>query len=575
MATKHTRSAKAALLAGAMLVAWPALAAEVTPQRLVNADKEPQNWLMNHRTYNGQRFSPLDKINKSNVKGLKLAYAVPLGGTATLEYNESTPLAEDGFLYVVDSWGVLYKIDGRSGDVGRIVWRMDPKQQKQATNRGATFWGNYVISPANQPARIIATDKESGKVVWETNVVGDQPLTDITGAPLAVKDKIIVGASGGDKGVRDWVAALDGATGKMLWQKYTIPAPGEPGSDTWKDKNNAWRTGGGAVWVTGTYDPETNQTFWGVGNPVPMMDARLRPGDNLFTNSVVSWNPDDGKMNWYFQFTPGDMWDFDEVGTHILIDQTIDGQPRKLITHSARNGFAYTMERNNGQIVMAKPYTDVNWTKGIDQKTGKPVDYDPNKDVQTYSGVANPTADRPVARVCPNRTGGNNYWPSAYSPKTKMLYIAAMTACEDVTNNKAIVANGKAEGWYTRSGGGYKVVERYESDLTAVDPVTGEIKKKLHLKYPNYSGVLATGGGLIFTAVMDGTIAAFDDTTLDELWKVNVGSGFSAPAMTFAVNGKQYLAIVSGPSNAARTKVLVAPELKDQRNSTVLYVFAL
>jgi alcohol dehydrogenase (cytochrome c) len=558
-----------AWLAGTSL----ALAADVTPERLLHP--EPQNWLMNHRTYDSQRFSPLDKINKGNVKNLKLAYAVPLGGGAGKEYNESTPLAEDGFLYVVDSWGVLYKIDGTSGDVGRIVWRMDPKQAKQVTNRGATLWGNLVISPANAPARIIATDKTSGKVVWETNVVNGQNGTTITGAPLALKDKIIVGASGGDTGVRDWMAAFDAASGKQLWLKYTIPAPGEPGSETWKGNNNAWQTGGGAVWVTGSYDPDTNQTIWGTGNPVPMMNPAARPGDNLYTNSVISWDPETGKMNWYFQYTPGDMWDFDEVGTHILIDTTVNGQPRKLVAHSARNGFEYTMERGNGQMVAAKPYMDVNWTKGIDQKTGKPLDYDPNRDVQVYSGIANPTADTPVKRVCPNRTGGNNYWPSSYSPKTRLLYIPAMTACEDVTNDREFAKREKANGWFERSGGGYKAPERYESDLTAVDPVTAEVKKTVHLKYPNYSGALSTAGGLVFIALMDGTIAAHDDTTLEQLWKINVGSGFSAPPMTFEVNGKQYIAIASGPSNAATTKLINTPELRDQRHSTVLYVFAL
>ena len=187
--------------------------------------------------------------------------------------------------------------------------------------------------------------------------------------------------------MRDWIGALDAKTGKRLWRQFTIPAPGEPGSETWKDKNNAWQTGGGAVWVTGTYDPATNQTIWGTGNPVPMFDPTYRPGDNLYTNSAISWDPDTGKMNWYFQFTPGDMWDYDEVGTHILIDGVVAGQPRKLITHSARNGFLYTMERFNGQTVLAKPYVEVTWTKGIDQKTGKPLDYDPSKDIQTYAGV--------------------------------------------------------------------------------------------------------------------------------------------------------------------------------------------
>jgi alcohol dehydrogenase (cytochrome c) len=572
------RSAGALAVIGCALMATTASvpAADVTYERLLNADKEPQNWLMNHRTYDGQRYSPLAGINKDNVKGLKLAYAVPLGGGAANEWNEATALAEDGYLYITDSWGVLYKIDGTSGDKGRIIWRMDPKQERQVNNRGAAFWGNLVITPANGPARIIATDKDSGKVVWETNVVFDQPLLQITGAVLPIKDKIIVGASGGDRGVRDWVAALDAATGKVLWLKHTIPAPGEPGSETWKDKNDTWRTGGGAVWVTGTYDPASNQTIWGVGNPVPMMDPSARPGDNLYTNSAVSYEPETGKMNWYFQYTPNDGWDYDEVGTHILIDGQINGETRKLITHSARNGFTYTMERGNGQIVAAKPYMDnVNWTKGIDQKTGKPLDYDPNKDVQTYSGAANPDRANPVKRLCPNRTGGNNYWPSSYSPKTKLLYIPAMTACEDVTNDRQLAERGKSEGWFVRSGGGYKAPERYESNLTAVDPFTGDVKKNLKLPYPNYSGTLATGGGLVFLALLDGTIAAYDDTTLEEKWQINVGSGFAAPPMTFEVNGKQYLAIASGPSNAAKSKLINTPELKEQRHAMVLYVFGL
>jgi len=560
----------------ALAATLPVVAAEVTPERLINANKEPHNWLMNHRTYDAQRFSPLDAINKGNVKGLRLAYAVALGNSAGKEYNEATALAEDGFLYITDSWGVLYKIDVTSGDAGRIVWRMDPKQERQSANRGAAFWGNLVITPANAPARIIATDKNTGKIVWETNLSQDLAQLQITGAVLPIKDKIIVGASGGDRGIRDWIAALDAATGTQLWLKYTIPAPGEPGSETWKDKNNAWQTGGGAVWVTGSYDPATNQTLWGIGNPVPMMDASARPGDNLFTNSLTSWDPDTGMMNWYFQYTPNDMWDFDEAGTHILFEREVNGERRRLITHSARNGFVYTMERHNGQIVMVKPYIDnINWTKGIDPKTGKPLDYDPNKDVQSYSGLANPTADNPVKKVCPNRTGGNNYWPSAYSPRTGLLYIPSMTACEDITNDKALVAREKDKGWLARTGGGYRVLERYESELIAIDPVTGELKKRVRLRYPNYSGALATGGGLVFIALMDGTIAAYDETTLEELWKFNVGSGFSAPPMTFAVNGRQYLAIAAGPSPQALSKLVLTPELKEQRTSAVLYIFGL
>jgi alcohol dehydrogenase (cytochrome c) len=569
--TKRQQSLRATLFAGTMFAAASAaFAADVTPERLTNPNREPQNWLMNHRTYDGQRFSPLARINKDNVKNLKLAYAVPLGGERGNGWMEATSLAENGFLYITDSMGVLYKIDAGAGDVGRIVWAMDPKQERPATNRGAALWGNLVLSPASYPARIVATDKETGKVVWETNLMEGQPEVRITAAPLPIKDRLIVGASGGDSGVRDWIAGLDLASGRLMWRKYTIPAPGEPGSDTWKSTNNSWLTGGGAVWVTGTYDPDTDQTIWGTGNPVPMFDPTYRPGDNLYTNSAISWDPQTGKMNWFFQFTPGDMWDYDEVGTHILIDADIAGQPRKLITHSARNGFLYTMDRFNGQIVGAKPYMDVTWTKGIDQKTGKPLDYDPGKDIQTYAGVANLNANVPPKKVCPSQAGGNNYWPSSYSPTTKLLYIPALTGCVTVTVDRD--QHRKERGW---TGGVSQTEERLESNLTAVDPTTQEIKKSVHLRYPNYSGTLTTGGGLVFLGLLDGTVAAFDGTTLEELWKVNVGSGFSAPPMTFEVNGKQYVAIASGSSAVAQRKLVNAPELKEMRHATVLYVFGL
>jgi alcohol dehydrogenase (cytochrome c) len=559
------------LTSAAVFVLAPALAGEVTSERLINADKEPQNWLMNHRTYDAQRYSPLDKINKDNVKSLKLAYAVAIGGTAANENLQSTPLAEDGYLYIVDQWGVVYKIDVRSGDLGRIVWRMDPGQEKlPLSNRGAALWGNLVLSTANYPARVIATDKDTGKVAWETNL-HDQPDVQLTAAPLVVKDKVIIGAAGGDRGVRDWIAALDAASGKLVWRKYVIPAPGEPGSETWKDKNNAWQVGGGAMWITGSYDVATNQLIWGTGNPVPMFDPTYRPGDNLYTDSMISWNPDTGIMNWYFQYLPGDMWDYDEAHTHILIDGQINGQLRKLITHSGRNGFLYTFERGNGQPLLAKPYVEnINWTAGIDQKTGKPVDYDPNRDLQVYSGKQNQTLNDPTKRLCPSMSGGNNYWPAAYSQRTKLLYIPAMSSCNEVTFDPSL--SNKAGDW---KGAKFRNVERNETDIVVADPFTGEVKQKVRFPYPNNSGALATGGGLVFTGFTDGSFVAYDDTTLATLWKINVGTGFNAPPMTFEVNGKQYVAILSGLSPISRRRHSHTPELKEQRNQTMLFVFGL
>jgi alcohol dehydrogenase (cytochrome c) len=573
MKAQHT-SLRNRLLGGGFIFAafgTSAFAADVTPDRLANADKEPGNWLMNHRTYDAQRYSPLDKINTGNVKGLKLAYAVAIGGTAVNENLQSTPLAEDGFLYLTDQWGVLYKIDVRSGEMGRIVWRMDPGQEKvPLANRGAALWGNLVVTVANYPARVIATNKETGKVAWETNMADGQPDLQLTAAPMAIKDKIVLGAAGGDRGVRDFIAALDAATGKVVWRKYVVPAPGEPGSETWKDKNNAWQTGGGAMWVTGSYDVATNQLLWGTGNPVPMFDPYYRPGDNLYTNSLISWDPDSGKMNWYHQYVPGDMWDYDAAGTHILIDGPIGGQPHKLVMHSARNGFLYAFERTNGQTLMAKPYLDtINWTKGIDQKTGLPVDYDPNKDIQVYSGKQNQTLEDRVKKLCPSMSGGNNFWSASYSPKTKLLYIPSASSCNEV----AFDPDGVKKGNFF--GAAFKHIERNESDIIVADPFTGEVKKKIHTAYPNNSAALTTGGGLLFTGYTDGTFAAYDDTTYEQLWKINVGSGFNAPPMTFEAGGKQYVAILSGLSPIARARHAFTPELRDMRNQTMLFVFGL
>src|SRR6266705_2241495 len=462
----------ALLTSTVLLLAGSTMAAEVTSDRLINANNEPHNWLMNHRTYDAQRYSPLDKINKSNVKSLKLAYAVALGGTSANENLQSTPLAEDGYLYIVDQWGVVYKIDGRSGTMGRIVSRMDPKQEKTPlANRGVALWGNFVISNASYPPRVIATDKETGRIVWETNLSEGQVDVQLSAAPLPVKDKIIVGAAGGDRGVRDYIAALDAATGKLLWRKYTVPAPGEPGSETWKDNNNSWQTGGAAMWVTGSYDAATNQVLWGTGNPAPMYNPYIRPGDNLYTNSLISWDPDTGKMN---------------------------------------------------------------WNKGIDQKTGKPLDYDPTKDIQVYSGVQTQTLTDRTKRICPSHEGGSNYWSASYSPKTKLIYIPSRPTCNEVTFTPEQPRSPTGGLLHGR----IRLLTPTESEIVVADPFTGEVKKRVRAPYPNFSAALTTAGGLAFTGLGDGTVVAYDDDSMQELWTFNLGSGINAPPMTFEVGGK-------------------------------------
>jgi alcohol dehydrogenase (cytochrome c) len=550
----------------AMLMAGTTMAADVTYERLRNP--EPQNWLMNHHDFSSQRYSPLDSINKTNVKNLKLAFTVPLGGKAGNEYIEATPLVDNGFMYITDAWGVVYKIDVRSGTQGKVLWKMDPGQQRLDRNRGVALWGNLVISVTGYDGRIIATDAESGQVVWDKKH-SDNPDLEFSAAPLALKDTILIGASGGDNGVRCWLAALDPKTGELKWRTFMVPAAGEPGSETWKDKASAWQTGGGALYVTGSYDPTNNLTYWGTGNPAPRYDSAYRPGDNLFTASSVAFDAATGKMQWYFQHTANDNRDYDSAGPQILLDSKVNGEDRKLLALANRNGFNYTLDRSNGQFLKAVQYSRiVTWTKGIDPKTGKPVDYDPTKDVQNFA-LDWKGGSEVMKNACPDVHGGTNFWPPSYSQKTKLLYITGNEGCADIVPDPTAHVKGKF------GGGNYRNEARISSGLVVVDPTSGEVKSRKEHTYPNHAGVLTTAGGIVVTALLDGTVVAYDDQTLEELWKFNTGTGFVAPPMTYAVDGKQYIAISSGLNPVARAKLARAPEMKNQSNATMLFVFAL
>jgi alcohol dehydrogenase (cytochrome c) len=570
------RTASTSALVATLLATAPAVqAADVTYERLLNP--EPQNWLSHHRDFSAQRYSPLTAIDKANIKNLKLAFAVPLGGKSANDSIEATPLVDDGFMYMVDSWGVVTKIDVRSGTSGKIVWKMDPKLENQDRNRGAALWGNLVISVTGYLGHVIATNKETGQVVWDKNLT-DQADLELTAAPLALKDVVLVGGSGGDRGVRNWVLALDPKTGNTVWKTYSIPAPGEPGSETWKDKVNAWQTGGGAFYGTGAYDPAANLTYWGSGNPVPAYDSTFRPGDNLYTSSAIAFNATNGKITWWHQYTPNDNRDYDETGAHVLIDAKINGEDRKILSHAGRNGFTYSFDRTNGQFLKATQHVkELTWTKGIDPKTGKPVDYDPNRDVQLYNESPSSIANGETRRVCPNIAGGTNFWPVSYSRSTGNLYIPAYEGCSKVSVDTSAHIKGKFNGGAPGADG------PVTSSITMLDPVTGEIKKRAEFPYQNSSGTLTSAGGLVFTGMLDGTLLALDDRTLEVLWQFNVGTGFNAPPMTYAVNGKQYVAIASGvccvrPSGLVSnslSSVKRNPDLRDQANATVLYVFGM
>lgn len=567
-----------------LLAASGAIAADATPERLVNAGspEEAANWLTVHRTYDANRFSPLNEITPENVGNLKLAYAVQLGGLEPGAGGpgsmEGTPLAKDGFLYVTDPWGTPYKIDASPDkNGGRIVWicdtgiEKDPSTQAILANRGLALWNNLVVTTLND-GRVVACDDETGDVVWE-NFVADQPGEGFSNAPLAVKDMILVGQSFGDWATRGWIAALDATTGEERWRFFTVPEPGQPGSETWlcEEAGNpdCWKTGGAAAWVTGSYDPESNVTYWGTANPVPMFDPEYRPGDNLYSNSTVALDADTGELKWYFQYTPGDYMDFDEVGVQLLVDTEVNGEPRKVLAHFGRNGFFYTLDRTNGSFINATQYVEkVTWTDGIDPKTGLPLGYQEGASLQEYNAGTAPRRDGRIAEFCPHIQGGVNFWPTAYNPTTNVAYGAGIEGCSTAStdgNDPADVVPGQVF-----LGGNYTGEANMPGSVFGFNVSTGEQVAKVMRPIANDAGVLVTPG-LVWTAEMDGNIVALDGNTLEELWKINMGTSFKAPPMSFAVDGKQYIGILGGAGGTP----FGHEEYANTQVASVLYVFAL
>jgi alcohol dehydrogenase (cytochrome c) len=573
---------RAALLASTMLGATSvvAMAADVTADRLLNADKEPQNWLMVNKDYSSHRYSELDQINKNNVKDLHVAFTVALGGAQGVTKipmggHQSTPLVDDGAMYIVDGWGTVYRVDVTNPASAKIVWVMDPGINKPdmflASNRGTALYKNFVISITGD-CRVLYTNRDSGELV--KTIKFDDLKTSrcfLSAAPLVIGDKLIVPGSGGDQGARAHIDAFNADTGALLWRTYSIPGPGEPGHDTWKGNNNAWQHGAGSFWQTGSYDPNLNLTFWGTGQPTPMFDPEYRPGDNLYTNSTLGLDVDTGKMKWYFQYTPGDFLDYDEIGINQLIDTSVNGEPRKILAHFGRNGFYYTLDRTNGNFIAAQQYAQkINWTDGIDPKTGKPVEYDPHKDLQTYKIGAASRRAQGTLEGCPNIQGGVNYFPTTYSPRTHLSYGGGIEGCSNITPDPSNDASG--DYWL---GGKFVNAEEVKGSVSAMDPATNKKIAQLPMPHAIYSGVTSTAGGLLFTTTVDGTIWALDDETLKPLWTFNTGSLSSAPPMTYSVNGKQYVAVLIGGSQQVKDMLNKTPAYKDIQNTSMLYVFSL
>ncbi len=546
-------------LAGASILALSAsLAAAqykmtVNRDRLINAQNEPQNWLMMNGDYGSQRYSKLTQITRDNVKNLRMAWALSLGGMQDVGQNgpenEVNPLIDNGFMYTTDGWGTVYKIDARNANKGEFVWVCDPGVRHEGNvsrTRGIALWEDLVI--ANLPdGRVIAINRDSGEIVWDKQVAKADEFGSkerFYTAPITAEGKVLVANGAGDGGTRGWLAALDARTGKELWRWYVVPKPGEPGSETWKDKNNAWKTGGGGLWQTGSYDPATHLTIWGTGNPVPQYDPESRPGDNLYTNAAVALDVETGKLVWHYQYTPNDSWDYDENGIHMLYDVTVNGQTRKAIGHFGRNGFFYTLDRANGSFIKGGQYVnDLNWTKGLDPKTGKPIEYDPTLDVQKYQPEARALRGDGMKRACPTWHGGVAHQPTAYDPTTKIAYGVGIEGCFTQNGAKAVF-KGPEGGLDTKN----FEKRTYTSDLyygsiTAYDTVNHKIVAKAITDIEIRSGALVTAGGVVFTALQDGWILAYNSETLEELWRFNVGTPLKGAPVTYAIGPKQYLAV--------------------------------
>jgi alcohol dehydrogenase (cytochrome c) len=487
------------------------------------------NWVSYNGDYSGRRYSALSLINTNNIAALQAQWVFHASNTSRLE---TTPLVMNGMMFVTAANDAI----ALDASTGRVVWRHSwPISEgliddaSGHINRGVAIWHDRVYMETDN-AHLLCLDARSGNLIWNVAYADWNKNYGATSAPLVVKDKILVGTSGGDDGVRGFVAAFDTLTGKLAWRFWTIPAPGEFGSESWPGK--LYLHGGGTTWMPGTYDPELNTIYWGTSNPAPDFEGGVRPGDDLYTDCVLALDPDTGKLKWYFQFTPHDLFDYDAVETPILIDADYRGAARKLIVQANRNGFLYVLDRTTGKFLSATPFVErLNWAKAIDA-AGKPV----------LSGIQ-PTAEG--IRICPGYAGATNWFAPSYNESTHSIYFIALEECEKYFF--------KSEGF--QEGRGYY--------STGVKHIPGESSQKVLVafnldsdsiawKYPqagigrSSSGTMTSAGELVFFGDDAGSFEAVEAQTGKPLWHFNTGQEISASPMSYAIGGKQYVAIAAG-----------------------------
>jgi alcohol dehydrogenase (cytochrome c) len=511
----------------ALMMVVVGLYAQVTSDRIRQSQDYPQNWLTYSGNYGSWRYSKLDQIHTGSVKNLGLKWVYQM---KTLEKVETTPLVVDGVMYFTEPPNAAHAVDA---ETGRRYWSYHrPLPDKinvccGAVNRGMAILGDALFVGTND-GFLVALDRKTGNVLWETGLGDRKTGHSVTMAPLVVKDKVIVGIAGGEYGIRGFLDAYDPRTGKRLWRFWTVPGPGEKGNDSWS--GDSWKRGGAPTWITGSYDPSTNLVYWGTGNPSPDWNGDVRKGDNLYSSSVVAIDADTGLLKWHFQFTPHDLHDWDSTQVPVLVDAVFRGRERKLMFWANRNAFFYVLDRETGEFLSGKPFVKQTWAEGLDDK-GRPI------------RRPNTAPSREGTLVYPGVQGGTNWYSPSYSPLTRLFYMsvwdyASLYYTGDADYHAGNRFLGSAPVGVTNDPG--------RGIVKALDPLTSETKWEFPLQTTPQSGILSTAGGIVFGGNNEGQFFALDAETGKELWRANTGGVIAAGPVTYSVKGKQLVTIASG-----------------------------
>jgi alcohol dehydrogenase (cytochrome c) len=511
-----------------------------TTQELINGGKNTENVLTESMGYDRNSYSPLKQINKSNVKRL-----VPVWNSSLMndQGELAAPAIYNGVMYVINGkWTFAIDLE-----TGRQIWRtpvvLEPGVTRAAINRGAPAIYNGKLFRVTIDNHLLALDMKTGEQLWNQKFADAKEGYYATSAPIVANGVLISGVAGGESTTRGFLIGWDPDTGKKLWTRYTIPAPGEPGSETWPKNSNAWSQGGGPTWRSGSYDPQLDLVYWGVGNAEPY-DPRPRQGlDSLFTNSVLAIHPKTGEVACYFQYTPNDVYDVDATDEQVLADIQVNGQPRKVMIQANKNGFLYVLDRTNCKLIAAHPFTKVNWASQIDMTTGRPV----------LTDIHDRFAAGEEVEIWPSR--GTNAVPIAFNPNTGLIYVSSwnMPRIQKLAAPRPTVIGGTSTGVDAR----YPEAKPGEivGHFAAINPLTGEKKWEIPLPdLPSSAGMMATGGGLVFTGKLTGEFLALDEDTGKTLWQFQTGSSVNATAITYTHKGRQYVTVASGLGGILATR---------------------